>query len=115
MIQSLGHKYKLGERLGNKIRTIHRQGAKIVNNPIVRGVALTGAVVAGVVANKKIGEVKESRNERTRGERIMAVHRDTEHKREMERIDPGGVAKKRLDAFVETKPFESAFNFDEPF
>ena len=116
MIQSLGHKYKKAHGwIGNKVKDVRRQGAKIVNNPGVRAAAVVGAAVVGAVANKKINTAKESRNERNRGERIMAAHRDTEHKRQMERIDPGGAAKKRLDAFVETKPFESAFNFDEPF
>ena len=116
MITKFGHKYKQAHGwIGNKVKDVRRQGSKIVNNPVVQAVGAVTLAVAGAVAKKKVDNVKESRNERNRGERIMAQHRDTEHKRQMERIDPGGAAKKRLDAFVESKPFESAFNFDEPF
>lgn len=101
--------------LGNKLKSAQVQGSKFLKHPVTKTVATIGLTVAGAVAKKKLDNVKESREERNKGERIMAQHRDTEHKFQMDKIDPGGLAKKRLDEFVATKPFEDAFDFDAPF
>ena len=116
MLTKLGHKYKQAHGwIGNKLHDVRRQGTKIVNNPVVQAAAVVGTAVVGAVAKNKLDNVKQTRTERNRGLKIMAEHRDTEHKREMKRMDPTGSKQMGLDTFVASKPFESAFNFDEPF
>tara|TARA_R110002126_G_scaffold84898_3_gene206015 strand:+ start:4395 stop:4730 length:336 start_codon:yes stop_codon:yes gene_type:complete len=109
LFHKLGHKSKdVGNRLGHKIkRGVHHTG-KFIKPAIVLG-------TAALALHQATKPARETRTARNQGERIMAAHRDTEHKFQMERIDPGGVAKKRLDEFVATKPFEAAFDFDAPF
>lgn len=116
MLTKLGHKYKQAHGwVGNKVKDVRRQGAKIVNNPGVRAAAVVGAAVVGAVANNKINNAKESRNERVVRNRVEAERSTVRHNAAMKSMDPTGSKQKGLDTFVASKPFESAFNFDEPF
>ena len=101
MIQSLGHKYKKAHGwIGNKVKDVS---------------AVVGAAIVGAVANKKINNAKESRNERVVRNRVEAEQSTVKHNAAMKSMDPTGSKQQGLDDFVASKPFESAFNFDEPF
>ena len=116
MIQTLGHKYKRATGwLGNKVRDVRRQGAKVVNHPATKlGLAVAGAT-AGAVAKHKLDKVKETRTERVIRGRVEAEAATEKHKKAMVAMDPTGSKQKGLDEFVASKPFEAAFDFDAPF
>tara|TARA_R110002126_G_scaffold146267_2_gene292231 strand:+ start:2479 stop:2784 length:306 start_codon:yes stop_codon:yes gene_type:complete len=67
MHSKLGHKiHGVGHRLGNKLHSAYRQGAKFMNKPVVKGALLMGAAVAGAVAsgreNKQLTQLQSNTN-----------------------------------------------------
>jgi hypothetical protein len=102
-------------KLGQAVTTGRQRLGKAVNHPAIKVAATVGVAVAGTIAKVKLDEANMSRKQRHNQDRIMQKHRLEEHQHQMSTLDPRGQKQKALDQFVATKPFEDAFNFDEPF
>tara|TARA_R110002126_G_scaffold121486_1_gene263070 strand:+ start:2146 stop:2454 length:309 start_codon:yes stop_codon:yes gene_type:complete len=68
MFHNLSQKIKhAGDRLGNKTKSVYREGVKFVNNPIVQGAVVAAGAVAGGIAmsgnsSNKTKELQQSTN-----------------------------------------------------